>query len=73
MIPLDLLARYTYERQCITMGQLREILGIDKKQAKDLLREWKHGDDHSESSYRRKMERMIMLPSDLLRMPPKSE
>ncbi|MGB6063294.1 MAG: cupin domain-containing protein [Desulfomonilaceae bacterium] len=72
-IPLDLLARYTYERQCITMGQLRDILGIDKKQAKALLRDWKHGDDHSESSYRRKMERMIMLPTDLLLKPAKSE
>lgn len=72
-IPLDLLARYTYERQCITMGQLREILGIDKTQAKALLRGWKHGDDHSEASYQRMMERMIMLPPDLKMMPPKSE
>jgi len=71
-IPLDLLARYTYERQCITMGQLRDVLGIDKTQAKALLREWKHGDDHSESSYRKMMETMIMLPSDLKLMPPKS-
>jgi quercetin dioxygenase-like cupin family protein len=72
-LPLELLARYTYERQCITMGQLRQILGIDKTQAKALLREWKHGDDHSESSYRKMMESMVMLPSDLKRMPPKSE
>jgi quercetin dioxygenase-like cupin family protein len=72
-IPLDLLARYTYERQCITMGQLREVLGIDKTQAKALLREWKHGDDHSEASYRKMMETMIMLPSDLKLMTPKSE
>jgi quercetin dioxygenase-like cupin family protein len=72
-IPLDLLARYTYERQCITMGQLREVLGMDKTQAKALLREWKHGDDHSESSYRKMMERMIMLPSELKQMTPKSE
>ncbi|MGO9566939.1 MAG: cupin domain-containing protein [Desulfomonilaceae bacterium] len=72
-IPLDLLARYTYERQCITMGQLRQILGLDKTQAKALLREWKHGDDHSESSYRKMMERMIMLPSELKLMTPKSE
>ncbi len=72
-IPLDLLARYTYERQCITMGQLRQILGLDKTQAKALLREWKHGDDHSESSYRKMMERMIMLPSELNLMTPKSE
>ena len=72
-IPLDLLARYTYERQCITMGQLRQVLGMDKTQAKALLREWKHGDDHSESSYRKMMETMIMLPSDLKLMTPKSE
>ena len=72
-IPLDLLARYTYERQCITMGQLRQVLGLDKTQAKALLREWKHGDDHSESSYRKMMERMIMLPSELKLMTPKSE
>jgi quercetin dioxygenase-like cupin family protein len=72
-VPLDLLARYTYERQCITMGQLRQILGVDKTQAKALLREWKHGDDHSESSYRKMMETMIMLPSDLKVEPPKSE
>jgi quercetin dioxygenase-like cupin family protein len=72
-IPLDLLARYTYERQCITMGQLRQILGMDKTQAKALLREWKHGDDHSESSYRKMMESMVMLPSDLKLMKPKAE
>jgi quercetin dioxygenase-like cupin family protein len=72
-IPLDLLARYTYERQCITMGQLRQVLGIDKSQAKAFLREWKHGDDHSESSYQRMMERMIILPSDLKIMPPDSK
>ncbi len=72
-IPLDLLARYTYERQCITMGQLRQVLGMDKIQAKALLREWKHGDDHSESSYRKMMETMIMLPSDLKLLTPKSE
>ena len=29
---------------------------LDKTQAKALLREWKHGDDHSESSYRKMME-----------------
>ncbi len=63
--PLDLLARYVYEKECITMGQLREILGIDKKQAKDLLRTWKHGDDHSESSYKRKLERLIVLPNEI--------
>ncbi|MDD3472014.1 MAG: cupin domain-containing protein [Syntrophaceae bacterium] len=65
--PLDILARYVYEKECITMGQLREVLGIDKKQAKDLLRKWKHGDDHSESSYRRKLERLIVLPNEIAR------
>ena len=56
--------------QCITMGQLRQVLGMDKTQAKALLREWKHGDDHSEASYRKMMERMIMLPSELKQMTP---
>jgi len=64
-LPLDLLARYVYERECITMGQLRQVLGLSKDEAKALLREWKHGDDHSESSLRRTMERMIILPGDL--------
>ncbi len=63
-IPLELVARYVYERECISLGQLRTILGLDKSEAKDLLRQWKHGDDHSESSYRRKLERMIVLPTD---------
>ncbi|MBM3299383.1 MAG: hypothetical protein FJY85_05470 [Deltaproteobacteria bacterium] len=63
-IPVDVVARYVYERECITMGQLREILGVDKNQAKELLRTWKHGDDHSESSLRRKMERLVRLPRD---------
>lgn len=62
-IPLELVARYVYERECISLGRLRTILGLDKNQAKDLLRQWKHGDDHSESSYRRKLERMIVLPA----------
>ncbi len=61
-VPLDILARYVYERECITMGQLREILGIDKKQAKALLREWKHGDDHSESSLMKTLQRRVILP-----------
>jgi hypothetical protein len=64
-VPLNVLARYCYEKECITMGQLRNVLGLDKQQAKNLLREWKHGDDHSESSLRRKIERMIVLKSDL--------
>jgi quercetin dioxygenase-like cupin family protein len=62
-VPLNLLARYVYEKECITLGELRRVLGMDKKQAKDLLREWKHGDDHSESSLKRKMERMIVFPT----------
>jgi len=64
-VPLEILARYCYEKECITMGQLRTTLGLDKTQAKSLLRQWKHGDDHSEASLRRKMERMIILPSEL--------
>jgi quercetin dioxygenase-like cupin family protein len=64
-LPLEALARYTYEKECITMGQLREILGIDKTKARALLRQWKHGDDHSESSYKRKFERMIVLPAEI--------
>lgn len=71
-VELDLLARYTYEKECITMGQLRRILGLDKKQAKALLREWKHGDDHSEYSLRRKLERLVMLPGDLHPRPKRS-
>jgi len=63
-LPLDLLARYVYEKECITMGQLRRVLKLDMKQAKDLLRKWKHGDDHSESSLKRKLERLILLPGD---------
>lgn len=63
-LPLDLLARYVYEKECITMGQLRKVLKLDMKQAKDLLRKWKHGDDHSESSLKRKLERLIILPGD---------
>ncbi len=64
-VPLPVLARYVYERECISMGHLRAILGLDRAQAKALLREWKHGDDHSESSYQRKLERMIVIPSGL--------
>ncbi len=61
--PLDIVSRYTYEKECITMGQLRQILGFDKKQAKDMLRTWKHGDDHSESSYKRNLERVVIVPN----------
>ncbi len=61
-VPLEILARYVYDRECITLGQIREILGIDKKQAKALLREWKHGDDHSESSLKKAMQRRVILP-----------
>jgi len=64
-VPLEILARYSYEKECITMGQLRGVLGLDKQQAKQLLRKWKHGDDHSESSYRRSLERMIIFPEGI--------
>jgi len=61
-VPLDILARYVFERECITMGQLREILGMDKKQAKALLRQWKHGDDHSVASLQKMLQRRVILP-----------
>lgn len=61
-VPLELLSRYAYEKQCLNMGQLREILGMDKQQAKSLLREWKHGDDHSQSSYEKMLRTMVILP-----------
>jgi len=57
-------ARYAYERECLSLGRVREILGISKEQAKALLRQWKHGDDHSESSLRRKMERLIIISEE---------
>ena len=61
--PLEIIARYAYEKECVTMGQLRVVMGIDKKQAKDMLRTWKHGDDHSESSYKRNLERIVIVPN----------
>lgn len=64
-VPVEVLSRYCYERQSITMGQLRAVLGLDKTQAKDLLRQWKHGDDHSEASLQRKLERMIVFPEEI--------
>ena len=70
-VPIELLARYTFEKECITMGELRKILGLDKAQAKALLREWKHGDDLSESSYKRSLQRIVVLISDLHPEPPK--
>ncbi len=72
-VPLSVLARYAYERECISMGDLRAILGLDREQAKALLRDWKHGDDHSEASYRRKLERMIVISSGLPPALPKPE
>jgi hypothetical protein len=63
-MPLELVARFAYERECLSMGQIRRILGIDKEQAKTLIRQWKHGDDHSESSLKRKMERLVMLQGE---------
>ena len=68
-VPLDVVARYAYDKQCITLGQLRGILGLDKTQAKALLREWKHGDDHSESSLKRSLERLVVIPEDLVHPP----
>jgi hypothetical protein len=65
-MPLELVGRYAYERECLTMGQLRDILGIDKQQAKALLREWKHGDDHSDYSYRRMQDRLVIVPETVL-------
>ena len=65
--PLDLLARYVYERECVPLGELRRVMGWDKKRAKEFLRELKHGDDHSESSFKRKMERLVILPGELPR------
>jgi hypothetical protein len=63
-VPLEIVARYAYERECLSLGRVREILGISKEQAKALLRQWKHGDDHSESSLRRKMERLIIISEE---------
>ncbi len=65
-LPLELAARYTYDRECISMGQVRKILGMDKEQAKALIRKWKHGDDHSEYSLRRMHERLAIIPGDPL-------
>jgi quercetin dioxygenase-like cupin family protein len=61
-VPLDILARYAYERQCLSLGQLRDVLGMDKQQAKALLREWKHGDDHSEASFVKSLQTRVILP-----------
>jgi quercetin dioxygenase-like cupin family protein len=63
-LPLELAARYTYDQECISMGQVRKILGMDKQQAKALIRAWKHGDDHSEYSLRRMHERLVIIPGD---------
>lgn len=63
-VPVELLARYAYEKECVTMGQLRAILNMDKQEAKNLLREWKHGDDHSESSLKKNLARLVMLPGE---------
>lgn len=64
-VPLDIVARYVYERECIPMGQLRAIMGWDKTQAKEHLRAWKHGDDHSQASYDRMLERLVVIPREL--------
>jgi quercetin dioxygenase-like cupin family protein len=67
-MPLNLLARYVYEREGITMGQLRKVLGFSKDQAKALLREWKHGDDHSESSLKKIMATKAIIPEELMKL-----
>jgi quercetin dioxygenase-like cupin family protein len=64
-IPLETLGRYAFERECLSMGQLRRILGMDKKQAKELLRQWKHGDDHSQASYEKMLKTFVMLPDEM--------
>ncbi len=66
-VPVATLARYAYERGCVTMGQLRDILNIDKNQARDLLRQWKHGDDHSEASYEKMLRTMVVVPGESIR------
>jgi quercetin dioxygenase-like cupin family protein len=64
-VPLEVVALYVYDRECITLGDLRKVMGWDKKRAKEFLRDLKHGDDHSGSSLKRKMERLVILPGDL--------
>jgi quercetin dioxygenase-like cupin family protein len=60
--PTQVLAGYVYEKGLVTMGQLRKIMGWDKAQAKNALREWKHGDDHSQSSYEKMRRTQVVLP-----------
>lgn len=62
--PLELLVHYAYEKQALSMGEIRNILALDKKQARDLIRTWKHGDDHSGYSAQRKLERLVILPGE---------
>ncbi len=64
-VPLEVVALYVDDRECITLGELRKIMGWDKKRAKEFLRDLKHGDDHSGSSLKRKMERLVMLPGEI--------
>ncbi|MFH0823445.1 MAG: cupin domain-containing protein [Pseudomonadota bacterium] len=66
---LEELAWLAYERKTISMGQLRELLGITKEEARALIRRWKHGDDHSEYSLQRRKERIVILPGELLGRP----
>jgi unsaturated pyranuronate lyase len=63
-VPLDILARYVYEREMVTMGELRRAMGWDKREAKAALREWKHGDDHSQASLEKMRRSMVILPWD---------
>ncbi len=61
-VSVDILAGYIYEKGLVTMGELRRIMGWDKKRAKAALREWKHGDDHSQSSYEKMLRTQVVLP-----------
>lgn len=72
-ISLDIVARYVYERECIAMGQLRAVMGWDKTEAKAHLRTWKHGDDHSQASYDRMLERLVIIPPELTKTDDRSK
>jgi hypothetical protein len=61
-VPVDILAGYIYEKGLVTMGQLRGVMGWTKAEAKSALREWKHGDDHSQSSYEKMLRTQVVLP-----------
>jgi quercetin dioxygenase-like cupin family protein len=63
-VPLRDVVKFAYDRECISMGQIKSILGIGREEARALIREWKNWDDHSEYSLRRKLERLIILPGE---------